>query len=184
MAGIRELVPAGPVIGLSTPDFSPFVLGDYILPPDTKYSIAQAKNYTSTQVGKRNIKEVSGHLPWQVTIEFTIVRTMYNGVEIMGVPIPGLSTLTSAIQEDIIGELKKITLFWKQESAIPVEQETLNELDIFFLFVHRIEFPDPDVEWELPIRMQCESDDGENAGEGISAAEKVLGILKGIGGVS
>ena len=184
MAGLRELTPGGPVIGLSMPDLTPFRLGTFEVPYSVKYSAYQAKNYTATQIGKRNVKEVSGFLPWDVTLEFDVVKPMYNSIEIAGISIPGLEAVSGALGLDIISSVKDIMPLWQKTNAIKVEHETLNALGIEYLFIANIEFPDPDVEWHLPVRLKCESDDGEgsdNETEGVLG--RIMDAVKGVAGL-
>lgn len=180
MSGIREQFPGGPVIGLSVPDLAPFKIGDFKLPGDAKYSAQQEKNYTSTTLAKKNFVEVAGFYPWNVTIEFDMVKPMYNGVEIAGVSIPGLDKIAGALSLDIISTVKDIVKLWEKTNAVPVKNETLNELGIDFLFITSVEFPDPDVEWTLPVRISAISDDGEGAD---AADDSLLGkLMDGIKG--
>ncbi|WP_078126141.1 DUF6046 domain-containing protein [Leptospira alexanderi] len=134
--------PGGSFLAVTGSDLDPVKIGGYSCPRGTKVTISQEKNYSKTTVPGREgtIKEVVGFHDWQLTIEFEFVSN-------------------TGMQLGALSELRDIELKWKGMGSLEIVHPKINALGIMKVFLIRIEFPDEDRGFELPVRIEAISDD-------------------------
>ncbi|QDK23886.1 DUF6046 domain-containing protein [Leptospira weilii] len=135
-------IPGGTFLAVTGSDLDPVKIGGYSCPRGTKVTISQEKNYSKTTVPGREgtIKEVVGFHDWQLTIEFEFVSN-------------------TGMQLGAISELRDIESKWMKMDSLEIVHPKINALGIMKVFLIRIEFPDEDRGFELPVRIEAISDD-------------------------
>ncbi|WP_442496292.1 DUF6046 domain-containing protein [Leptospira interrogans serovar Icterohaemorrhagiae] len=139
---LLDPTPGGSFLAVTGSDLDPVKIGDYRCPRGTKVTISQEKNYSKTTVPGREgtIKEVVGFHDWQLTIEFEFVSN-------------------TGMQLGAISELRDIESKWIENGFPGNLHPKINALGIIEIFLIRIEFPDEDRGFELPVRIEAISDD-------------------------
>ncbi|WP_016754618.1 DUF6046 domain-containing protein [Leptospira santarosai] len=135
-------MPGGTFLAVTGSDLDPVKIGDYSCPRGTKVTISQEKNYSKSVVPGREgtIKEIVGFHDWQLTIEFEFVSN-------------------TGMQLGAISELSDIKSKWKEMDSLKIIHPKINALGIMKVFLTRVEFPDEDRSFELPVRIEAISDD-------------------------
>ncbi|EMF41845.1 hypothetical protein LEP1GSC067_1186 [Leptospira interrogans serovar Lora str. TE 1992] len=139
---LLDPTPGGSFLAVTGSDLDPVKIGDYRCPRGTKVTISQEKNYSKTTVPGREgtIKEVVGFHDWQLTIEFEFISN-------------------TGMQLDAISELRSIKSKWMKMDSLEIVHPKINTLGIMKVFLTRVEFPDEDRSFELPVRIEAISDD-------------------------
>ncbi|MBW9233591.1 hypothetical protein JQK62_14980 [Leptospira santarosai] len=139
---LLDPMPGGSFLAVTGSDLDPVKIGGYICPRGTKVTISQEKNYSKTTVPGREgtIKEIVGFHDWQLTIEFEFVSN-------------------TGMQLGAISELRDIKSKWKEMESLSIIHPKINALGIIWVLLTRIEFPDEDRGYELPVRIEAISDD-------------------------
>ncbi|EKP13257.1 DUF6046 domain-containing protein [Leptospira borgpetersenii] len=135
-------IPGGTFLAVTGSDLSPVKIGGYSCPRGTKVTISQEKNYSKTTVSGREgtIKEVVSFNDFLLTIEFEFVSS-------------------TGMQLGAISELRDIKSKWREMDSLEIIHPKINALGIMKVLLTRIEFPDEDRGYELPVRIEAISDD-------------------------
>ncbi|AXR68232.1 DUF6046 domain-containing protein [Leptospira mayottensis] len=139
---ILDPIPGGTFLAVTGSDLDPVIIQGYRCPRGTKVTLSQEKNYSKSVVPGREgtIKEVVGFYDWLITIEFEFVSS-------------------TGLQLGAISELREIKSKWRETGSLSIIHPKINALGIVKILLTRIEFPDEDRSYELPVRIEAISDD-------------------------
>lgn len=140
---LLDPVPGGKFLAVTGSDLDPIVIGTYVCPRGTKVTMIQEKAYSKTPVpGKAGtVKEVLGFADWNISIEFEYVGN-------------------TGLASEALAEWRQIFSEWSEETEVSIVNSKINAAGVMFVLLTRIELPDNDRGFELPVRIEAVSDDG------------------------
>ena len=115
-------------------------LDEFKCPLDTKVSVSQERIISNTKVNglRGTVKETSGLNDWSIDIEFLFID--------------------SDVKE-VYKQIDKLKSIWNKQEAIEITNKKLGKLGITHCVLTRLEFPNEDRLFELPVRITALSDD-------------------------
>lgn len=133
-------------------------------PPETKISLRRSRIMSATKVNGRRgtVKETSGFDDWQITIEYDIRLPVYS-LLFSEDQEPRNGTFSQDLKDvfgfkEILTEIRDLNLLSLEEERLSVENERLNALDIEYLVISDISFPNNPVYHEQTVRISALSD--------------------------
>lgn len=139
---------AGNIIQFEPSPNDTLKIGGYKFPKNTKVSLTNSKMFSESmpigptvkgvKLGLLSVDTIVGYGNWKITIDANYIPEFAN-------------------EALVYKQIKQLNVLYKNPSVLPVVNKKMNTLGILAVWIRSLEFPNQDLIWELPFKMECSS---------------------------